>query len=220
MRDRAGAGAEVHIGIFGVDSTFNDVPGGFNVLLRKGKFLSGGNHDLGFNQIDASEHFCNSVFDLNSGVEFDKIELSRFIDDELDCPGVCVSRLFDQSDCRVAHGFSGRFRNVGRWGFLDELLVSALHRAIAFIKMNDVAEIVRHELDFNVPRVLDVLFDINVSVAERSRRFGFRLIEPGNKLFVVSGDAHSASSAAGCRFDENRIAELSGDFERFVFVFD
>ena len=73
---------------------------------------------------------------------------------------------------------------------------------------------------FFVSNPVDVLFDIDVSVAKRRCSFGFRLIEPGDELFVVSGDAHSAPSAAGCRFDENRISELSGDFERFVFVFD
>jgi hypothetical protein len=89
--------------------------------------------------------------------------------------------------------------------------MAALDGAIAFAEMQSLAVRIGQNLEFDVPRFLDVLLDINRAVAEGL--FGFAA---GDVVFlckrnVVVGDAHPASAAARHRLDDDRIADLAGN---------
>ena len=56
-------------------------------------------------------------------------------------------------------------------------LMAALHAAVAFPEVDRVAVVIGEDLDFDVPRVLDVLFQIDVAVAEGGLGFGPRLLQ-------------------------------------------
>ena len=61
---------------------------------------------------------------------------------------------------------SGRVE-VRRRGDLDDLLMPALHRAIALEQMDEVAVLVAEQLHFDVPGAADELFEEHVGDAER-----------------------------------------------------
>ena len=68
-----------------------------DVSLAKREWLSGGDHDLLFDQIDARDHFGDRVFDLNPGVDLDEVEIVVRIDQELTGSGIHVARRLSPS---------------------------------------------------------------------------------------------------------------------------
>ena len=70
----------------------------------------------------------------------------------------------------------------GRGRFLDQLLVPALHRAVALAEMHDIAVLVGEHLHLDVARVLERALEQQPAVAERVLRLRARRIERGGKL--------------------------------------
>ena len=52
-----------------------------------------------------------------------------------------------------------------------------LRRAVALPQVDDVAVMIGEHLHFDVPRMLDVLFEVDAAVAERRFGFGPRLLK-------------------------------------------
>ena len=96
-------------------------------------------------------------------------------------------------------------------------MVAALDRTVALTEVDDLAVTVAEDLEFDVARFFDVVFDVNRTVAERF----FGLVGGDMILFgdrdIVMGDAHAATAAAGDGFNDDRIANLAGDPDRLVF---
>ena len=61
-----------------------------------------------------------------------------------------------------------------RGRFLDDLLVAALHRAVALAQMDDVAVVVGEHLELDVARPLEEFLHVDLVVAEGRARFGLR----------------------------------------------
>ena len=79
---------------------------------------------------------------------------------------------------------------------------------------------VGHDLKFNVVRIDDELFQINLIVSKCFLRLMTRAMESGFKArFIVRG-AHSASAAAGGRFNHHRVTEFLCDFHRLILCLD
>ena len=75
-----------------------------------------------------------------------------------------------------------------------ELLVPPLHRAVPLAEVHDPAEAVAHDLDLDVPRVLQVLLDVHRAVAERRQRLVLGQAEELGELLGIG-----ARSACPCR---------------------
>ncbi len=148
-----------------------------NVLLLERQRLAGGDANLRLDQVDAGDHLGHRMLDLNAGVHFDEVEIARLIDDEFDGAGVGVAGRLDQPHGRFAHRRAGRRGKCRRRAFLDQLLMPPLHRAIALPKVHDVAVMVGDDLHFDVPRVLDVFFQIDAGVAEGRLGLGRGLLQ-------------------------------------------
>ena len=56
-------------------------------------------------------------------------------------------------------------------GLFPDLLVAALQRAIAFAQVHRAALAVAQDLDLDVARLFQILFDIDVAIAESGFRF-------------------------------------------------
>ena len=79
----------------------------------------------------------------------------------------------------------------GRGRFLDQFLVTALHRTVAFVQMNDVAARISQHLHFDVPRPFDQLFDEQRAVAERSLGFAADRLDHLLQVFQIADfDGH------------------------------
>ena len=93
-----------------------------------------------------------------------------------------------------------------------------LHAAIALPQMHDVAVMIGQHLHFDVPRVLDVFFEIHVAVAERGLGLGPRLLQCRLERQIVRRHAHPASAAAGHRLDQHGKADVVGKPQRLLFA--
>ncbi len=79
---------------------------------------------------------------------------------------------------------SGVQKRRGR--LLDDLLVTPLDRAFAFEEVDDIAVLVPEDLEFDVPRMLQVLFDQHLLVAECAVGFASRARQ-GVSEFTLAG---------------------------------
>ena len=67
-----------------------------------------------------------------------------------------------------------RGADARRGRFLDDLLVAALHRAVALAEMDRVALAVGEHLNLDVARILEELLHVDLIVAERGLGLGLR----------------------------------------------
>ncbi len=67
--------------------------------------------------------------------------------------------------------------------------MTALHRALAFAEVNQVAVVIAEDLDFDMMRALDQLFDVNAAVAEGAQSFAGGGFGGGGQIF---GDRRGA----------------------------
>ena len=148
-----------------------------DVLLRERQLLAGGDADLRLDQVDAGHHFGHRMLDLNAGVDLDEVKIAFLIDDELDRAGVGVVGCLIEPHGRLAHRPAHVRQAVWGGAFLDQLLMPPLHRAVALPEMHDVAVMVGDDLHFDVPRALDVFFEINAAIAEGGLGFGASLLQ-------------------------------------------
>ncbi len=108
---------------------------------------------------------------------------------------------------------------VGGRALFDELLVTALHGAVAFPEVNHVPVRIGDHLDFHVARMLDVFFQVDVGIAEGGPGFGLGLVEGRLEGLLREGDTHAATPAAGRGLDQDGEPNLLGDGQRLVLVF-
>jgi hypothetical protein len=194
--DCPGGGPEVVGGIFGVDAEFDGVADGAKVLHFGTETLSGGDLDLLFDEVDSVDFLGDGMFDLDAGVHFEEVEVARIVHEKLHRAGVLVVHGLGQFDGGFAHPLAEIVVEEGGGRFFEQLLVAALNRAVALSDMNDFAPLVPEDLEFDVMRLLDILLQIDIGVAE-----GFFRFHPcGQKTFdeadVVMGGSHSFTLCA------------------------
>ena len=74
---------------------------------------------------------------------------------------------------------------------LDQLLVAALHGAVALPEVHHVAVQVGQHLHLDVPRMLDVFFQVDFGVAEGGLGLGLGLLQGRLQGQLVDGHAHA-----------------------------
>src|SRR5437588_4861385 len=97
----------------------------------------------------------------------------------------------------MAHFFAQSWCHQRRRTFFDYFLITALERTIALTQMHDVAMTVGHDLKFNVMRIDDQLFKINLRISEGLLRFVTRAVKASQQTrFIVRGPHPVATAAA------------------------
>src|SRR5690606_18183939 len=79
--------------------------------------------------------------------------------------------------------------------------------------------LIAHYLNFDVPRVFYVLFQVDAVIAKRSTRFLAGGVPRWLKLFILPYDSHTAPTAAGRGFENDRIANFIGDLNSLINIF-
>ena len=206
--------------VFGVDAALDRVAGERDVPLLERQPLARGDPDLLLDDVDAGQELGDRMLDLEAGVHLEEIEVALVVEEELEGPGVGVldgARSVDDGAAQfAAHAIGER---DGR-RLLDQLLVAPLDRALALAEVHHRAVLIAEHLHFDVARVLDVLLDVDVTVAERRFRLALRGLERLAHLAGVADDPHAAAAAAGDRLDDHREAQLAGDLEGLLFAVD
>src|SRR5471030_113259 len=194
--------------VLGVDAALDGVAGQHHVALAEAQLLAVGDADLFLHDVDAGDHFGDRVFDLHAGVHLDELELAVFIQ-ELEGAGAAVADLAASFGAAVADFFDQLARDAGRWRLFDDLLVAALHRAVALAQPDGVFVFVGQDLDFHVTRIFQILLHIDFRIAEGGARFGLGHRHGVDQCCFGIHHAHAAATAAASRLDDDRVADLA-----------
>ena len=108
----------------------------------------------------------------------------------------------------------GRHARPGRGRHFEELLVVALHRAVALVEGENVPPVVGDDLDLNVVNVSEVLFNKEPRVPERGLRHGGGFFK-GVLELVLGRDEEDSASAAALGLEHDRKADLAREAARF-----
>ena len=160
-------------GVFGVDAALDGVAAQHHVVLLDRERGAPGDLDLLVDEVESGQHLRDGMLDLDARVHLDEVELAILVE-EFDRAGAGIAH--------VAHGLgadaadAGALALVQRRGraFLPDLLVASLQRAVAFAQVDGMALPVAEDLDLDVPRLLQVFFQIDRVVAEGGLGLGPR----------------------------------------------
>src|SRR2546430_16658899 len=95
--------------------------------------------------------------------------------------------------------------------------MTPLNRAFALAKVDDGAVLIAQNLELDVARRIDVLFEVDVADAECRLGFGLSSLERVRQFGARADDSHAASATAGRRLDDDRVTEVLGRLESLVF---
>ena len=215
-RDAAVIGDEIIGRILGRDPALDGVTVKFDVILaghtrRFDQRFAFGDQDLRAHDVDACHLFGDGMFDLHTGVHLDEVKCARVhIHQEFDSARAFVVHMFADLLAKQADLFALGLAEIGGGGAFHDLLVAPLDRAIALVKMVDIAVAVAQYLYLDMARAQDHLFQIPLAIAKG----GLGLAAPLADLFFqfrrAHDRAHPASTTTPGRLEHERIAHRLG----------
>ena len=197
-RNEAGIGGEVVLRVFAVDAHLHGPVRRTLTFFAVAQFRAKGHGDLLFHKVNAVAAFGDAVFNLQTGINFNKVRRTVRRNEE-----------FDRGKGMVAHGAHkaagiilepvaqvlGHAR-PGRRRDFNEFLVVALHGAIAFVKGEHVAVHVGNDLNLNVAHIGKELFHKQARIAKRSLSHGGSLEKGVFQISLVMNGKNTATAAA------------------------
>ncbi len=144
------------------------MPGELDLGLVEVEQLARGDAQLPLDEVDSGDELGDRVLHLKARVHLHEEELVRGVgrDDELDGSRPEVADTERGVDCGPADALSSRGIEQRRRRLLDDLLVTALKRALALAEVNRRAARIGEHLNLDVSRVLDEALDEQRVVAE------------------------------------------------------
>ena len=167
MHDATGRGPERLAGILGAEARL-DRDAARRRRDRRQRFVAR-DADLPLDEVDTGRLLGDAVLDLQARVHFEEEERIAG-DQELDGSDAAVLDGAHQRERGVAELRQHGGREPRRRRFLDQLLVAALHRALAAAERDDVAVRVGGDLHLDVAAALDAPLEIDARVAEGAAR--------------------------------------------------
>lgn len=175
--------------------------------------------DLSLDDVDTRNHFGDRVFYLDTGVNFDEIEVAVGRNQKFDRTGIDVMNIFHQLQGSIADLLTKLYRQGRSRSRFNDLLMTALDGAVTFKEVNDVAVFVAHDLDFDMLRIDDTFFEINFIAAESQLCFRFRPFISIAQFFHGVDHTHAAAAAAVYSFQHNRKSDFLGKIFDFFVAF-
>mmetsp|Transcript_94283 Transcript_94283/g.129880 ORF Transcript_94283/g.129880 Transcript_94283/m.129880 type:complete len:246 (-) Transcript_94283:217-954(-) len=187
---------EVVLRILRVDTGLNGVTKQRNVfLVLDWKLLTSCNSELPLNKIHSSNFLSDRMLNLQTSVHLHEEEiLSIVIEDEFNGTCIHVINSFCSVNRCLTHLSSQHFTNV-RWCLLNNLLVSSLHRAVTLIQVNIITVHITENLELDMSRILNVLFDKHIVISKTFHGFSFGLIEHLEEVFFSTNNSHTFATA-------------------------
>ena len=188
-------------------------PRGRDLLLGHRERLAGGDAHLLAHQVDAGHGLRDGVLHLDAGVHLEEEELLAR-DEVLQGAGAGVADGRGGRDRRLAHAAAQVVRDDGARGLLDQLLVAALHGAVALAQPDARPVRVGEHLDLDVPGVRQVPLEVDGAVGEEALALAAGALEGPGQL--VRGQRHPEALAAAARRGLHRhgVADVVGDGPR------
>ncbi|CCY80817.1 choline dehydrogenase [Prevotella sp. CAG:1185] len=153
-------------GVLGANTALNGVSALEQVALLESQLLAVGHTQLLLHQVNAHNLFGYRMLNLQTGVHFEEIKMTVFVNQELYSTCSAVVDGLCGSHCLFAHLLAQLRREERRRTLFNDFLVAALHRAFAVEKMNHVAVGIAKNLELYVMRLLNKFFKINSVVTK------------------------------------------------------
>jgi hypothetical protein len=110
------------------------------------------------------------MLDLDAGVHLQEGERAGRVEQELDGPRAAVVDCSGEGNRGVRHGAASDFWKTWGGSFFEQLLMTALHRAVAIPDRDEMVMGVGHELHFDVPGVVEIAFQVDLWIGKRPSR--------------------------------------------------
>jgi hypothetical protein len=191
--DAAIVGDEVLVGIFGGDAALHGMAVQLDLVLgrdargRHRRWQAAGDVNLRLDDVDAGDLLGHGVLDLDARIDLDEVEGAGVgIHQELDRAGAAITHVLPILSVAASSWRAGR-RQIRGGRALDDLLVAALHGAVALEQMHQIAMGIAEDLHLDMAGALHQLFQIDLILAEgrapsflaigtsRARSFGVRI---------------------------------------------
>ena len=144
-----------------------------HVALHVREALAAGDEQLRLHEIDAGDELRDRMLHLDARVHLDEVELAVLVE-ELQRAGAAIADRAAGLDAAIAHDPALARGDARRRRLLDDLLVAALHGAVALAEMDHVALAIGEHLELDVPRPFEKLLHVDLIVAECRARLGLR----------------------------------------------
>ena len=158
------------------------------------------------------------MFDLQAGVHFEEEELLPFgVEEKFHRPCRAIFCRLSEVDRRQDEVAAQRIRQAGCRSFLDDLLIAALERTVAFAQRHDVAFAITENLDLDMPGPRDIAFEEHARIAKTALALAYHAGKAVTELGLVRADAHADAAAACGRLENDRIADVGSRAGGLVF---
>ena len=191
--------------ILGVEPGLDRVP--LRCDLQAGERLAVGDPELELDEVEPRHGLGHRMLDLDPPVQLEEVGLVA-LHQELRRPGALVADRAAEGHGVRGEALTHARAETGRRGLLDDLLVAALHGAVALAECEDGAVAVSEQLHLDVPGVGEVALAVDRAVAERRLGLARGGLERLLELLGSLDDAHAAPAAPRGCLHEQREAEL------------
>src|ERR1044071_183890 len=131
-----------------------------DLVLAQRQALAGRDAELPFDEIETGDRLRHRMLDLQPRVHLHEIDVLRvMLGDELDRAGADIADRARRGDRYLAELVAPFRAEPGRGRLLDDLLMAALDRAVAFPEMHDVALRVAKHLHLDMVRPLEIALE-------------------------------------------------------------
>ena len=203
--------------VFGAQPNLDRMTGPTHFVLRHRQRLAARDPKLPRDEVESGDRFRHRVLDLQPRVHLHQKEFGFPItlslskgEQKLDCPCADVAGCLRKTRRTVAHALSQVRVDSGARRLFDDLLVPALHRAVALAEMDAVTLRVGEHLDLDMAGREQRAFEQQLAVAERCARFGARTAQRGHQLIVAAHEAHATTTTTGGSLDHQRETDARG----------
>ncbi len=210
MHKLAGGRKEIVLRVFGIDANFKRMAVDRQFFLRLGQFFTIGNAKLPFHKIFAGDFFGHRMFDLKAGVHFHEIETARRIKKEFNRTGPLITNGLGGIDGGLTHLGAEFLAHARGRGFFDHFLVATLKRTVTFKQVNRVAMAVGKDLNFDMARFDNQLFNQAMVIAKAAGGFAFAADQGILEVGCLFNGAHALAATTGRCLDQNRITDFVG----------
>ncbi len=156
------------------------------------------------------------MLDLDAGVHLEEEVLALTGEESFDRARAAVPDGARRLDGDLADASPQLLVHGGRRRLLDELLVTALDRAVPLAEVNGVAVGVGQHLHLHVPRVLQVPLDVDRRVGEVGLALAPRGVVRSLGLVGASDDLEALAPASRGRLDHERPPELRPEAQNLL----
>ncbi len=194
------------------------------VLGERQRFAAG-DPDLLGDEVERGDQLGDAMLDLEPRVHLEEVELAvvgtldRLVE-HLDRARVDVATRLRDLHRGLAHRSADLLAQARGRRLLDQLLVSALHRAVALAEPHRVAVDVGEDLHLDVTRSGEVLLEVRLGPPEVRLGLALRRVQRRLRVAGILHDLHAAAATAVRGLDRDRPPDLLTERDDVVGVLD